>query len=260
MYTKILKKYSNFVGEKMAKIRLDKFIAESTARTRSEAKKIIKQKRVAIDGITVSDEGIKVDENAENISVDGKNINYEKNIYLMLNKPSGVISVTKDNKHKTVIDLTENNFKGLFPVGRLDIDTEGLLILTNDGDFAHNTLSPKKHVTKKYIADVSGISYCDELKKDFENGVVIDDGYKCRPSKLEYLGNFGGYDKFSVEISEGKFHQIKKMFAAHGGNVIYLKRISFGEIQLDESLDLGKYRRLNEREMEYVDKIRRQYE
>lgn len=241
----------------MKKIRLDKFIADCGAATRSQAKKMIKQKRVSVGGSIVTDESTKVDEDSEDICLDGKALVLEKNIYIIMNKPQGVICATHDGRHRTVLDLIDEDHKGLFPAGRLDIDTEGLLILTNDGVFAHNTLSPKKHVTKKYTAHVSGLEYSEELKKAFLDGVEIENEYKCRPAVLEFKGTGSGYTVFSVEISEGKFHQVKKMFAAFGGSVIYLKRTAFGDILLDEDLKPGEYRRFNEKETEFVKKAGR---
>ncbi|MBR4173168.1 MAG: rRNA pseudouridine synthase, partial [Clostridia bacterium] len=207
----------------MSKVRLDKFICSCTAYTRSQAKKLIHSKKVSVSGSTVTDESFKVDEDCPDILLDGKSLKPEKYIYIMLNKPAGVISATEDPRHKTVIDLLGGEFahKELFPVGRLDIDTEGLLILTNNGDFAHNTLSPKKHVKKTYIAKVSGYNYTEESKKRFREGIELADGYKCLPAVIEPISADAEYTEIKITISEGKFHQIKKMFAAEGGKVEY---------------------------------------
>ncbi|MBQ6553589.1 MAG: rRNA pseudouridine synthase [Firmicutes bacterium] len=235
-------------------MRLDKFICSCTAYTRSQAKKLIHSKRVSLAGCVVTDEGFKVDEDCPDITLDGVSLKAEKYIYIMLNKPAGVISATEDARHKTVIDLLGGEYsnKGLFPVGRLDIDTEGLLILTDNGDFAHNTLSPKKHVEKTYIARVGGYTYTEESKQRFADGILLDDGYKCLPAKTELISACAEYAEIKITISEGKFHQIKKMFAAEGGKVEYLKRISFGEITLDENLKSGEYRLFDPDEKEYA--------
>ncbi len=246
----------NNIGDKMAKIRLDRFLSNCGAATRSQAKKLIRQKRVSVGGITVTDESMKVDDDCTDIMLDNKKLVLEKYVYIMLNKPRGVISATDDKTHKTVTDIIKEEHKGLFPAGRLDIDTEGLIILTNDGDFAHKTLSPKNHVTKKYIACVSGLSYSKELAENFAQGITADDGTTFRPAILCLIEENQDNTVFSVEITEGKFHQVKKMFAAFGGKVITLKRISFGEIVLDETLPTGRYRRLNEKEMKYVNTIK----
>ncbi len=242
----------------MAKIRLDKYIANGGVYTRSRAKKLIHANKVSVGGKTVTDEAFKVDEEQTDIAVNGINVRAEKYIYIMLNKPSGVISATHDKKQKTVIDLIapQDRRNGLFPAGRLDIDTEGLIILTNDGDFAHNTLSPKKHVSKLYAADVENYTFSAESQKRFGDGIVLLDGSKCKPAILTYKGRGEGYVSVTLEITEGKFHQVKKMFESEGGRVIRLKRLSFGEIQLDDALKSGEYRKLNPTEMLYVEKIK----
>ncbi len=242
----------------MAKIRLDKFIANGGEYTRSQAKKLIHSKKVAVGGETVTDEGFKVDEEQTDITVNGINVSAEKYIYIMLNKPAGVLSATEDKKQRTVIDLIapKDRRNGLFPAGRLDIDTEGLIILTNDGDFAHNTLSPKKHVAKRYYAKVSGYTYSEDSKSRFLNGIELSDGYVCKSAVLDFVEQTPEYTSVTLEITEGKFHQVKKMFESEGGKVIYLKRLSFGDIQLDETLESGSYRRLNDAEMKFVEKIK----
>lgn len=242
----------------MAKIRLDKYITSCGAYTRSQAKKLIHAKKVCIDGIPLTDEGFKVNEQAENITINGISAVSEKYIYIMLNKPAGVISSTADNTHKTVLDLIAPNDRrsGLFPAGRLDIDTLGLIILTNDGVFAHNALSPKKHVPKLYAADVSGYSYTEDSRQRFLHGITLSDGYICKPAELSLVAEHSGYTSVTLKITEGKFHQVKKMFEAEGGKVISLTRLSFGDITLDPALKSGEYRRLTAEEMEFVAKIR----
>ncbi|MBR6401005.1 MAG: rRNA pseudouridine synthase [Firmicutes bacterium] len=238
----------------MAKIRLDKYITMCGNYTRTQAKKLIHQKRVTVGGLIVTDEGFKADENSENICIDGIPAVGEKYTYIMLNKPAGVISATDDKKHRTVLDLIGEDVKrdDLFPAGRLDIDTEGLLILTNDGVFAHNTLSPKKHVKKVYLVHAENYKYSEESRQRFLNGIEIDGGYICKGAVLELIEETPEYTALKLEITEGKFHQVKRMIAAEGGNVIYLKRLSFGRITLDESLRPGEYRRLNAEEMQYI--------
>lgn len=242
----------------MKKIRLDKFIADCGIAARSQAKKLIKSRRVHINGVPVTDEGFKVDEDAEDITVDGKALRLKKYIYIMLNKPAGVISATEDKMHRTVTDLLGNAFAGreLFPAGRLDIDTEGLIILTNDGVFAHNTLSPRKHVKKTYFVRVSGYRFSEESRRRFESGIEIDGGYICKSAEITLSAQTDEYAELNITISEGKFHQIKRMFAADGGKVIYLKRLSFGEITLDPALSPGEWRELNAAECEYVNRVK----
>lgn len=240
----------------MSLIRLDKFLADCGVGTRNDVKKYIKNGRVAVDGCKAEKADIKIDTEKNIIKLDGKVLEYEKFIYIMLNKPKGVISATFDNNEKTVIDLLDIKYKNkkLFPVGRLDKDTVGLLIITNDGRFAHNSLSPKKHITKKYYAEIKGI-ISDEDVTNFKNGVIIDSGYKCKPAALKLLQTENGISKTEIKISEGKFHQIKKMAEAVGKEVIFLKRIKFGEIELDNTLKEGEYRILNDDERAYVNKI-----
>ncbi|HRU41974.1 MAG TPA: 16S rRNA pseudouridine(516) synthase, partial [Candidatus Diapherotrites archaeon] len=170
-------------------------------------------------------------------------------IYIMMNKPQGVISATEDSRERTVIDLLSDEFKAFkpFPVGRLDKDTEGLLLLTNDGQLAHRLLSPKKHVPKTYIAKVAG-RVSEEDAEAFSNGVTLEDGYRTMASRLEILVR-GSISLVEVTIYEGKFHQVKRMFQAVGKEVIFLKRISMGELKLDETLEPGEYRELNEEEL-----------
>ena len=240
----------------MAKVRLDKFITLCGNYTRSQAKKIIHSGKVSINDRLIKDEAVKIDEDCDIIKIDGIPAKGEKYTYIMLNKPAGVISATEDKEHKTVLDLIGDEVKkdGLFPVGRLDIDTEGLLLLTNDGNFAHNTLSPKKHVEKTYLIHAKNYVYSEESMQRFLDGIEIDGGYKCKSAKLEFIAQADEYQILKLTISEGKFHQVKLMIKAEGGIVIFLKRLSFGEIKLDESLAAGEYRRLNDDEMKLIKK------
>lgn len=236
-------------------MRLDKYLCSCGLGTRSEVKKIIRSKRVKVNENLIENSDFKVDENSV-VKLDGKIVEYNKYIYIMLNKPAGYLSATKDNNRDTIIELLDEKYKkiGLFPVGRLDKDTVGLVILTNDGDFAHNTLSPKKHVYKTYIAHIEGaLPY--NAKEIFNKGLILKD-FTCESADLIIEKTYDCYTRVRVTIHEGKYHQIKRMFLALNCKVIYLKRISFGEIELDNSLKEGEYRLLNEKEMEFVRTVR----
>lgn len=237
----------------MSLIRLDKFLANSGIGTRSEVKNYIKQRRVWLDGTPVLKGETKIDIEKSVVTFDKRVVSYEQYCYIMLNKPKGYICATEDKEEKTVLDLIPKQYEkfNLFPVGRLDKNTVGLLILSNDGKFAHNTLSPKKHIEKKYFAHINGMVTEDYIKA-FKNGVIIDGGYKCLPANLEILYSAPNLSKVNITIKEGKYHQIKRMFQAFGKKVVYLKRLSFGEIQLDENLQEGDFRELNEQEMDTI--------
>lgn len=231
-------------------IRLDKFLADNGIGTRNDVKKIIKSGKITINGNIVKDYGAKIDTSSDIIKYNGNEIKYNKYVYIMLNKPSGVVSATTDKNDKTVIDILPDEYKrkNIFPVGRLDKDTIGLLLLTNDGEFAHNTLSPKKHFDKTYIVKFDGLLPDDAITQ-FEQGIVLKD-FVCKSAKLKILDD----NMAEVVINEGKFHQVKRMFKALGCTVTYLKRTAFGEIKLDNSLDEGEFRQLNNDEMEYISK------
>lgn len=232
-------------------LRLDKLLADCGIGTRSEVKKILKLGQININGIIIKDGSTKVNPESDIIKYKGNVVNYSKYIYIMLNKPQGVISATEDDADKTVIDILPEKFKnkGLFPVGRLDKDTIGLLLLTNDGEFAHNTLSPKKHIDKTYIAEFDGYLPPDAADK-FIKGIELKD-FKCKPAILNIISEH----KAMVIICEGKYHQVKRMFKALGCNVNMLKRTAFGDIALDSSLKEGEARELNESEMKYISKF-----
>ncbi len=238
-------------------MRLDKYISNCGYGSRKEAKDFIQKGCVSVNGKLVLESNADVNENSDIVLLNGDLVEYKKFYYFMLNKPGGVISATKDEVYndKTVIDLLELRHQKLklFPVGRLDKDTEGLVILTNNGIFAHNTLSPKKHVSKKYFAEVNGIVDNDDIAA-FKNGVIIDGDYKCKPTNLEILSldKINSKSEILLEISEGKFHQVKKMFIALSKEVKYLKRVEFCGIKLDEKLKPGEYRELNDSEMEII--------
>lgn len=229
--------------------RIDKILANRGFGTRKEVKALIKDGAVEIDGLAAKDPGCLVDTERQKIAVNGEIIEYKDYIYIIMNKPQGVISATEDKKEKTVVSLLPEKYRVFepFPVGRLDKDTEGLLILTNDGQFSHRLLAPKKHVPKTYFARVEG-RVTEEDISAFKEGVVLDDGYKTLPAKLDIL-ECGRISLIEVTIYEGKFHQVKRMFKAVGKEVIYLKRIAMGGLVLDKRLDTGAYREMTEEEL-----------
>lgn len=230
-------------------IRLDKFLTELSVGTRSEVKVIIKKGKVTVNGTSCKVPETKIDTTMDIVALDGRVLQYSEFEYYMLNKPAGVVSATMDNHCETVIDLIEDsNRKDLFPVGRLDKDTEGLLLITNDGDLAHNLLSPKKHVDKVYFARVNGLVTNEDCIR-FMEGLPVDDEFTAMPAKLEIL-SAGEISEIYLTINEGKFHQVKRMFEAVGKEVIYLKRISMGSLVLDESLQVGEYRVLTSEELD----------
>ena len=226
--------------------RLDKILANTGHWSRREVRDLVKQGRVCVDGVMPKRFDEKYGENAV-ILVDGQPISHSKNTYVMLHKPAGVLSATEDKRQKTVLDLLPDHLKKLelFPVGRLDKDTEGLLIMTDDGALAHELLSPKKHVDKVYFARVDGKLEPSDIVA-FEAGMVLDDGLKCQPAGLEILEGGGSC---LVTLREGKFHQVKRMLAHRGKPVLYLKRLSMGGLALDETLKPGEWRLLEEEEL-----------
>lgn len=231
-------------------MRLDKLLAHCGFGTRKEVKDYIKKGYVLVNNKVVKVDKTQVNPQEDVIEVDGEIIHYEEYIYYMLNKPQGYVSATEDNLHPTVVELIDDYYRNdLFPVGRLDIDTEGLLILTNDGQLAHQLLSPKKHCPKIYYARIDGEVNNVDVER-FRDGVVIDDDYLCKSAKLEILNVHQRKSEITVEIYEGKFHQVKKMFEAVGKKVEYLKRIQMKNLKLDENLNLGEYRRLTDEEID----------
>ena len=233
-------------------MRLDKFLANSGIGTRKEVKDILKNKKISVNDIFVKDGKIQIDEEKDIVKYEDKIIYYKPFVYIMMNKPAGVISATEDNHHKTVIDLLNNEYRtyDVFPVGRLDIDTEGLLLLTNDGVLSHNLLSPKKHVDKKYYVKIANSLSDDDIKM-LENGIKLEENFVTKKAKVEII--FNNYEKNEnlayITISEGKFHQVKRMFKAVNNEVLYLKRVKIGNLSLDEKLKLGEYRELTEEEL-----------
>ena len=227
--------------------RLDKLLAATGRWSRREAKILIREGRVAVDGIPAGSGEEKADPSASEILVDGMPLGYQKHTYIMLHKPAGVLSATEDRRQETVLDLLtpELRRQGLSPVGRLDKDTEGLLLLTNDGALAHRLLAPKSHVDKVYYARLDQpLGPGDQVA--FEKGIVLEDGLVCMPAGLEILGD--GREVL-VTLHEGKFHQIKRMAASRGAAVCYLKRLSMGPLSLDPALRPGEYRPLTEEEV-----------
>lgn len=230
-------------------IRLDKYLADMGMGTRSELKKMIRSGRVQIDGVPVKKPEEKVDIESQTVTLDGKNVAYQTMEYYMLHKPSGVVSATKDKKEKTVLDLIEGQKrKDLFPVGRLDKDTEGLLLITNDGTLAHRLLAPGKHVDKVYYAKIDGKVTKEDVIR-FSEGVDIGDEDLTLPAKLEILTS-AEESQILLTIQEGRFHQVKRMFESVGKKVTYLKRMSMGSLILDENLKKGEYRPLTKEEIE----------
>lgn len=232
-------------------IRLDKYLADMGVGTRAEVKKYVRQGKVKIDGRVVKSPEEKVDVEIQMVSYLDQLVTYKTFEYYMLNKPAGVISAATDTREKTVVDLIEEKKrKDLFPVGRLDKDTEGLLLITNDGELAHRLLSPKRHVDKVYYAKVKGVVTEKDVKA-FSEGVSLGQGEMAKPAALEILTS-DEISEIRLTIQEGKFHQVKRMFQSVGKEVVYLKRLSMGTLVLDESLPLGAYRRLTREEIEQL--------
>ena len=244
-------------------MRLDKYLAEMGEGTRQEVKAFIRKGRVMVNDVPVKKPEAKVEEGKDLVTLDGRKIPYQKYQYYMLNKPAGVITATTDSRDRTVLDLLgEDRRKDLFPVGRLDKDTEGLLLITNDGPLAHRLLSPKKHVDKCYYAKVRGEVTGEDVEQ-FAQGLFLaglgeEKEEKTMPARLEILKTASAAGKEApgivseilLTIQEGKFHQVKRMFQAVGKEVLYLKRLSMGSLKLDPELAPGQYRELTKEEME----------
>lgn len=237
-----------FGGLIMSLIRLDKYLADAGQGTRSEVKMKLKQGKVKLNDVTVKKPDIKINTQTDCVSVDGRKLPYQQFQYYMLNKPAGVVSATKDNRDKTVVELIDGDKRrDLFPVGRLDKDTEGLLIITNDGTLANNLLAPGKHVDKCYFAKIEGV-VTEATVQQFKEGLDIGDDKLTAPATL-IIEESGEESLVKVIITEGRYHQIKRMFEAVGMKVVYLKRLSMGELKLDLSLRLGEYRELTQQEL-----------
>lgn len=229
-------------------MRLDKFLAHANYGTRREVKKIIRSGWVSVNDQIVKNDDFKIDENKDIISVDNEQVIYQQFYYIMLNKPNGYVSATIDDRYPTVIDLIYEDYAlDLFPVGRLDLDTEGLLLLTNDGSLSHELLSPKKHVDKEYYVELEK-DFNDQDIKTLEAGVAINDQEVCKEAKVKRIDN----NKMMLIIQEGKYHQVKRMMHAIDNEVTYLKRVRMGSLKLDKTLPLGEYRALNEEEIKML--------
>lgn len=229
-------------------MRLDKFLADMSAGTRLVIKRQIRRGHVTVDGKTASDPGMSVTPESA-VTWCGEKIDYHEVEYFMLNKPAGVVTATRDSHCPTVLDLVRGRTRNdLFPVGRLDRDTEGLLLITNDGEMAHRLLAPKSHVDKTYYARVKGVVTEDDVLR-FAAGLEIDDDFTAMPAKLEILGCDGETSEVKITIQEGKFHEIKRMFHAVGKEVVYLKRLTMGPLSLDPHLPVGGCRPLTEGEI-----------
>ena len=233
-------------------MRLDKFLVACAVGSRTEVKNFLKAGRVTVNGKKEKSAKLQIDEERDEILFDGQVLEYEEFVYYMMNKPKGVISATEDPKHRTVLDLLDDiaQSKEVFPVGRLDIDTHGLLLLTNDGQLAHALLSPKRHVDKTYQAQVKGIMAQEDVEI-FADGIPLKD-FTCQPAKLEILSTDAekNQSQIRVTIAEGKFHQVKRMVAYCGKEVVDLQRLTMGTLVLDENLERGEWRRLTKEELE----------
>ena len=232
--------------------RIDKIIGTQTEYSRKDIKKLILQKRVKLNGELVIKSDIKIDENKDIISIDGNEINVQKNVYLILNKPEGYISATEDRTQKTVLDLIDERYlhRELFPAGRLDKDTTGMMVITDDGQFAHNILAPKKHISKTYEVEID-IPVTEKMVRDFENGIKLNDGV-CKTAKLEKTGE----NTAIVILTEGRYHQIKRMFGCFGAKVTKLHRIAMGCLELPKDLKKGQARELSKEELELLTRRR----
>ncbi|MBQ2827689.1 MAG: rRNA pseudouridine synthase [Clostridia bacterium] len=233
--------------------RIDKIISSQMNISRNDARSLIKGGSVSCDGSVVTDSAFKADAEKSEITVNGKPLFYKEHIYIMMNKPEGVVSATNDPKTKTVIDIVPESMKrkNLFPAGRLDKDTVGFMLITDDGDFAHRILSPSKHVEKTYVAHLRDV-LSGEGKAILEKGAVLSDGTECMDARVRIIDDEG--KKVEITIREGKYHQIKRMFASVGNEVVFLKRIAMGGLLLDNSLLPGECREISAEELEMIEK------
>lgn len=227
-------------------MRLDKYLSNMGKGSRSEVKHYITRGRVLVNGEIVKKVNHNIDPDKDHIILDGMMVGYEDKVYLMMNKPKGVISATEDKHHKTVIDLLKHQYgnRKLFPVGRLDIDTEGMLLITDDGAFNHALMAPKKHVEKKYYVTIEGTLHPDMID-EFEKGMVLEDDTVCKPAQLKILDDTHCH----VILSEGKYHQVKRMLEMVECTVIELERVQIGQVNLDTSLARGDFRKLTDDEL-----------
>lgn len=233
----------------MARERLDKLIASQGTISRKDVKQIIRTGMISVNGMPVVDPGLLVDIAKDTVAIEGAELDYKANIYIMMNKPEGVLSASTDKKAATVIDLLPEELqrKNLFPAGRLDKDTTGFMLITNDGDFSHRILSPKNHVVKTYEAELASAVTNMDIES-FAKGIVLEDGTECMPATLERLDN----NYVRIRICEGKFHQIKRMAAALGNEVLSLKRTGIGALNLDNTLAPGECREITKEELRLI--------
>lgn len=235
----------------MSKERIDKILAGSTTLSRKDVKAMLRQKRVAVNGVPIADSGFKVDIAQDKITVDGTLFTVKTHIYLMLNKPAGIVSASRSEGEKTVVDLVPPQFRrsGLFPAGRLDKDTTGFILITDDGDFAHRILSPKNHIQKTYTARLENPITAEDIAV-LQSGLTLRDGTRFLPASVKVLD---GTNRFvQVKICEGKYHQIKRMFLSVGNRVLSLTRTHMGALELDAELPLGSCRELREEELQKI--------
>ncbi len=231
-------------------MRLDKYISSQGNLSRNDVKKLIRQGAVTVDGTVAARPEMQIDPNTMRVCVDGQALDYKEHIYIMLNKPEGVVSATEDSEHQTVIDLIPYELKrdGLFPAGRLDGDTTGFVLITDDGEFAHRILSPKNHIQKTYIATLAEPISDDDIS-ELEEGILLKDGTRCLPATVFEISPC----EVKIQICEGKYHQIKRMFAARGNRVVTLKRISMGSLDLDDALLPGECREITDSELKLLE-------
>ncbi|MBQ4572766.1 MAG: rRNA pseudouridine synthase [Clostridia bacterium] len=231
--------------------RLDKILASQGTLSRKEVKEMIRKGRIQLNGTVIKDSSVKVDENKDSVTVDGTEITLKRHIYIMLNKPQGVVSASDSDKDETVVDLVPDELyrKGLFPAGRLDKDTTGFVLITDDGDFAHRILSPKNHIFKTYIAGLQHELSDDDIKS-LENGITLGDGTVLKEAKVQVIEGDKPYVR--IMICEGKYHQVKRMFAATGNKVVSLHRVRMGKLELDNTLKPGECREITPEELKLV--------
>ena len=246
----------------MSKERLDKLLAHEGFGSRKDIRKLLRNCEVLVNGSRTYDPATQVDAESDTISVDGEEINLHKNLYLMMNKPQHYVCSTKEGDHETVFDLLDDSLRTpylqdkLHLVGRLDMDTEGLLLFTTDGELTHRLISPKSHISKTYLCGLEHPETADHqasITAKFESGIEVgpednEQGFTAQPAQITWLNDTTAH----LTIYEGKYHQVKRMFAAVGNKIVYLKRISMGQLQLDESLELGEYKELSESDLQLL--------
>lgn len=246
----------------MSKERLDKLLAHEGFGSRKDIRKLLRNCKVLVNGSRTYDPATQVDAENDTISVDGEEINLHKNLYLMMNKPQHYVCSTKEGDHETVFDLLDDSLRTpylqdkLHLVGRLDMDTEGLLLFTTDGELTHRLISPKSHISKTYLCGLEHTETAEHqtaITAKFENGIEVgpednEQGFTAQPAQITWLNDTTAH----LTIYEGKYHQVKRMFAAVGNRIVYLKRISMGQLQLDESLELGEYKELSESDLQLL--------